>query len=121
MARPLRIQYPGAFYHVMCRGNKGHNIFLDDDDRKKFLFLLAESLEIYQVILYVYVLMNNHFHLVIQTKRANLGEFMVDSISVTRGGSTIITVHMDTFIKVDTNHYLSIVTNICFNFHATSI
>jgi putative transposase len=61
---------------VMCRGNKGHNIFLDDDDRQKFLFLLSESLEIYQVILYVHVLMNNHFHLVIQTRRANLGEFM---------------------------------------------
>lgn len=76
MARPLRIQYPGAFYHLMCRGNKGHNIFLDNDDRKKFIILLAESLEIYQVILYAYVLMNNHFHLVVQTRRANLGEFM---------------------------------------------
>lgn len=76
MARPLRIQYPGAFYHIMCRGNKGSSVFIDDDDRHRFLFLLAESLEIYEVTLYVYVLMHNHFHLILQTQRPNLGEFM---------------------------------------------
>jgi putative transposase len=76
MARPLRIQYPGAFYHIMCRGNKGGNIFADDDDRKRFLFLLAESLGIYEVTLYAYVLMHNHFHLILQTGRSNLSEFM---------------------------------------------
>ena len=76
MARPLRIQYPGAFYHIMCRGNKGSNVFADDDDRKRFLFLLAESLGIYEVALYAYVLMHNHFHLILQTRRSNLSEFM---------------------------------------------
>ncbi|MBE0433077.1 transposase [candidate division WOR-3 bacterium] len=76
MARPLRIQYPGAFYHVMCRGNKGSNIFIDNTDRSRFLFLLAESLETYSVILYAYVMMNNHFHIVVQTLRPNLSEFM---------------------------------------------
>ena len=76
MARPLRIQYPGAFYHVTCRGNERRKIFLDDDDRYRFLELLAETLPSYQVILYGYVLMNNHFHLVVQTERANLSEFM---------------------------------------------
>lgn len=62
MARPLRIQYPGAFYHVMCRGNERKKIFLDNNDRHYFLRLLAESLEIYQVTLYAYVMMHNHFH-----------------------------------------------------------
>lgn len=76
MARPLRIQYPGAFYHVMCRGNKGAAIFIDDDDRRRFLSLLDESLETYEVTLYVYVLMHNHFHMILQTPRPNLSAFM---------------------------------------------
>ena len=76
MARPLRIQYPGAFYHVMCRGNARRNIFLDNDDRYRFLKLLDESMKTYHVVLYAYVLMNSHFHLVVQTIRGNLGEFM---------------------------------------------
>jgi putative transposase len=76
MARPLRIQYPGAFYHIICRGNKYRKIYRDDDDRSRFIQLLGESLEIYRVILYAYVLMENHFHLVVQTLRANLSEFM---------------------------------------------
>jgi putative transposase len=76
MARSLRIQFAGAFYHVTCRGNKRRNIFLDDADRRRFLELLSESLKIYGVVLYAYVMMNNHFHLVIRTTRANLSEFM---------------------------------------------
>jgi putative transposase len=76
MARPLRIQYPGAVYHVTCRGNERRKIFLDDDDRRRFLAVLAESLTIYQVVLYGYVMMSNHFHMIVQTVRANLSEFM---------------------------------------------
>lgn len=76
MARQLRIQYPGAYYHITCRGNERKKIFLDDDDRRRFLYLLEESLETYQALLYAYVLMDNHFHLVVQTMRANLSEFM---------------------------------------------
>ncbi|UCD05394.1 MAG: transposase [candidate division WOR-3 bacterium] len=60
----------------MCRGNERRKIFLDDDDRYRFVKLLAESVAIYNVKLYAYVLMNNHFHLVVQTVRANLSEFM---------------------------------------------
>jgi len=76
MVRPLHIQYSGAFYHVICRGNEHRKIFLDDGDRYRFLKLLGESLKMYQVILYGYVLMSDHFHLVVQTVRANLSEFM---------------------------------------------
>ncbi len=76
MARPLRIQYAGAFYHIMCRGNQGNTIYIDTADRRKFLELLAESVEIYEVTLFAYVLMQNHFHLILQTQRPNLSEFM---------------------------------------------
>lgn len=76
MARPLRIQYPGAYYHVTCRGNERKAIFRDDADRTKFLELLSLSLEIYRVILFVYVLMLNHYHLMVRTAEGNLSEFM---------------------------------------------
>ena len=76
MARPLRIEYPHAHYHVTCRGNDRRNIFRDDDDRRAFLERLRRSLAIYEVNLHCYVLMNNHFHLVAETPRANLSEFM---------------------------------------------
>jgi hypothetical protein len=55
MARPLRIQYPGAVYHVTCRGNERRDIFRDDEDRRTFLGLLTRSLNIYTVNLYAYV------------------------------------------------------------------
>jgi putative transposase len=76
MARPLRIEFPDAFYHVTCRGNQKRHIFIGDDDRHRFLLLLSDSLSIYQITLMAYVLMDNHFHLLVQTPRANLGEFM---------------------------------------------
>ena len=47
MARPLRIQYPGAVYHVTCRGNEQKDIFKDDADRKRFLQILTQSLNTY--------------------------------------------------------------------------
>jgi len=76
MARPLRIQYKGALYHVICRGNDRREIFLDDDDRKTFLKILEDSLSIYTVDIYCYVLMDNHFHLFLATPLGNLSEFM---------------------------------------------
>ena len=76
MARPLRIQYAGAYYHVMNRGNRREDIFITDQDRKVFLDALADSCETYQIKLISYVLMSNHFHLLVQTPRANLSEFM---------------------------------------------
>lgn len=76
MTRALRIEYPGAYYHVTCRGNERRPIFKDDSDRLAFLDRLERSLEQYRVILHVYTLMDNHFHLVIETPRGNLSEFM---------------------------------------------
>jgi REP element-mobilizing transposase RayT len=76
MARPLRIQYPGAYYHVTCRGNQRGNIFFDPKDHRIFLDKLSVSLEIYNIELLTYVLMPNHFHLLVTTPDANLSEFM---------------------------------------------
>jgi putative transposase len=76
MARPLRIQYPDAVYHVTCRGNERQAIFKDDADRTRFLQILTQSLNIYAVKLHTYVLMINHFHLLVETPLGNLAEFM---------------------------------------------
>ncbi len=76
MARPLRIEYEGALYHVAVRGNERQAIFRDDADRKHFVRVLAESAGSFDVRLYLYCLMTNHVHLVVETPRANLGRFM---------------------------------------------
>ena len=76
MARPLRIQFENAYYHVTCRGNARQEIFLNDADYPKFLSLLERSSDIYQVDILAYVLMRNHFHLLLKTPLANLQEFM---------------------------------------------
>ncbi len=76
MARPLRISYPNAFYHVTCRGNDRRTIFRDDHDRTRFIERLRRAAEIFGVQVHVYVLMSNHFHLIVETPKANLSEFM---------------------------------------------
>src|SRR5437016_2360581 len=76
MARPLRIEYEGALYHLTGRGNERQRIFTRDYDRTRFLELVAESLERYAVQLHAFVLMGNHYHLLPQTSRANLGRWM---------------------------------------------
>ncbi len=75
MSRPLRIEYPGAWYHFTCRGNERGFIFKDDSDRREFLSILKESLGKYKVLLHGYVLMENHFHLNLQTPQGNLNRF----------------------------------------------
>lgn len=76
MVRPLRIQYPGAVYHVTSRGNERKSIFKDDADRTAFLEILSRSLSTYDIRLYGFVLMANHFHFLLETPLGNLGEFM---------------------------------------------
>jgi putative transposase len=76
MARPLRIEYPGAVYHITCRGNEKKAIFRNNLDRESFLDILDQSQKIYSIRLFSYVLMNNHFHLLLETPLGNLGQFM---------------------------------------------
>jgi REP element-mobilizing transposase RayT len=76
MARPLRIQYAGALYHVTSRGNARHPIFRNDFDRKVFLDLLKTVTEDFHWLCHAYCLMANHYHLVIETPEANLSSGM---------------------------------------------
>ena len=72
MPRPLRIEYPGAAYHVMARGNQGRAIFEDDKDRQRFLETLGEACAKTGWRVHAYVLMGNHYHLLVETPEANL-------------------------------------------------
>ena len=76
MARSLRLEYEGAIYHVTARGNERGVIFRDAGDCTQFLTCLAACVEGFGVRLYLFCLMTNHFHLVLETPRANLGAFM---------------------------------------------
>jgi len=76
MARRVRVEYPGAFYHVMTRGNRKETIFKDDKDRLRFLRKLLEYKEKYGFALYAYILMKNHIHLLIETKNTPLSKVM---------------------------------------------
>lgn len=78
MSRPLRIQYPGALYHVTSRGNRKGDIFLDDRDRNIFLEKLATAITHHNWICHAYCLMGNHYHLLIETIEANLSDGMRD-------------------------------------------
>jgi REP element-mobilizing transposase RayT len=72
MPRPLRIQFPGAIYHLMSRGDRRELIFKDDQDRRCFLATLGEACEKTGWQLHAYCLMGNHFHLIAETPQANL-------------------------------------------------
>jgi putative transposase len=72
MARPLRLEFPGALYHVTSRGNARADIFVDDKDRKTFLGVLGDVVERCRWICHAYCLMDNHYHLVIETPEGNL-------------------------------------------------
>jgi REP element-mobilizing transposase RayT len=72
MPRSIRIEYPGALYHVMARGNRRERIFRDDDDRRFFLKAISEACEMTGWRVHAWVLMGNHYHLLIQTPKPNL-------------------------------------------------
>jgi REP element-mobilizing transposase RayT len=72
MARPLRIEYPGAVYHITNRGNDKKAVFKDDQDRETFLKILAHVNKRYHWLCHGYCLMDNHYHLIIETPDGNL-------------------------------------------------
>jgi REP element-mobilizing transposase RayT len=76
MPRPPRIDFADATYHVTSRGNGRADIFFSDDDRTRFLAQLAHHLRMTGVVLFAYALLDNHFHLLVRTPRANLSAFM---------------------------------------------
>ena len=76
MARPLRIEFSGALYHVTSRGNAREDIYHDDEDRSVFLDILARACERYHWLCHAYCLMSNHYHLLIETNAATLSKGM---------------------------------------------
>jgi putative transposase len=76
MARPLRLEFSGAVYHVTARGDRREAIFLDDQDRQRFLGLLGREIGQQNWLLYAYCLMSNHYHLLLETPEANLARGM---------------------------------------------
>ena len=76
MARSIRIEFAGAFYHVMARGNHKEAIYQDDDDRRFFMKCVAEACEKTGWVVHAWVLMNNHYHLFLETPEPNLVEGM---------------------------------------------
>jgi REP-associated tyrosine transposase len=76
MVRKPRIEFPGAFYHVISRGNQRQKIFHDNADHLAYLERLEHYRNKYQIILYAYVLMSNHFHFLVETQNAPLSKFM---------------------------------------------
>jgi len=76
MARPLRLEYENAVYHITSRGNARASIFLDKDDRARFLDTLADVVDRYGWICHAYCLMTNHYHLLIETPNADLSHGM---------------------------------------------
>lgn len=76
MARPLRLEFEGAVYHVTSRGNAGVDIFSDNDDREHFLELLGTVVERFGWLCHAYCLMSNHYHLLIETPQPNLSRGM---------------------------------------------
>jgi putative transposase len=76
MSRPLRIEFPGATWHVTSRGVEKRNIFLSNRDRREFTDLLGRVVAAHRWKLYAYVLMSNHYHLLIMTREPNLSAGM---------------------------------------------
>lgn len=76
MARQWRIEYEGALYHVLSRGNEKRSIVIDDEDRALFLETLGRMSNRFDVEIYAFVLMDNHYHLLLRTRRGNLSRAM---------------------------------------------
>ncbi|MCH8036411.1 MAG: transposase, partial [Proteobacteria bacterium] len=76
MSRPLRIEFPGALYHLTARGNARQDIYLDARDSRRFLGLLGEVCSRYAWRCFAYCLMTNHYHLVVETAHPNLAAGM---------------------------------------------
>jgi putative transposase len=87
MARQLRIEFERAFYHITSRGNQRERIYFEDKDRESFLEILKRTKERYGYLLHAYVLMDNHYHFLIETPKANISQIMqnINTRSVENG------------------------------------
>ena len=74
MARPLRVEYSGAVYHVINRGNAGEYLYRSSRDRKKYLSYLAKAVKRFSIKIHTYCLMRNHVHILMETQHPNLSK-----------------------------------------------
>ena len=72
MVRPLRIEYPGAFYHIINRGNAGESIYVDDRDRLKFLEYLEKAVGRFTIVIHAYCLLTTRYNLIVETPNSNI-------------------------------------------------
>ena len=72
MTRPLRVEYAGAYYHVLNRGNAGEEVLGQDRDKEKFLCYVEDASARYSLVIHTYCIMSNHYHLIVETPAANL-------------------------------------------------
>ena len=84
MSRPLRIEFPGALYHLTSRGDGRDDIYLHDEDRLLFLSVLGQVCERFNWECHSYCLMTNHYHLMIETPDGNLSQGMRNSMTLDR-------------------------------------
>jgi len=89
MSRPWRIEYEGALYHLLSRGNERSDIFMDEKDRSSFLDAVGEMSQRFDIDIFAYVLMDNHYHLLVRTRRANLKKATFSARSSDIRSSTI--------------------------------
>ena len=82
MARPLRLEFAGAVYHVTSRGDRREAIYLDDEDRQEWLAVLFLVCDRFNWVVHAYCQMTNHYHLLVETVEANLsaGDLIVDMV-----------------------------------------
>ncbi len=113
MARPLRIEYAGAFYHVTARGNDRKKIFFTQRDYARFKEYLSIARERFGSVLHAYVLMGNHYHLLLETPEGNLVQVMhylngsyTTYINVKRKRSGHLFKGRDNSIVIDKDSYL---------------
>jgi REP element-mobilizing transposase RayT len=76
MGRPLRIEYPGALYHITARGNERKDIFFDNEDKATFLGIIEDYHDRFGILIHAFVLMDNHYHLILETPQGNLLKIM---------------------------------------------
>jgi len=115
MARPLRIEFCGALYHVASRGDRRELIFDEESDFMLFLDVLTEVVERFNWVCHAYCLMTNHYHLVIETPEANLAKGMRHLNGVFTPAPIVSTVVQDISFRVDIERSWWIARTICWN------
>lgn len=123
MSRPLRIEYPDAWYHVMNRGRRSETIYFDDRDYQLFLTILGEAVGLWNVNICGYCLMPNHYHLLIQTPDANLSRCMrhINGVYTQRFNrrhvldGSLFRGRFKSILIGDDNYLIQLLRYICFN------